>query len=79
MIAFTKYSKTGFYEIRGERVMPRHGTWLRLYEVPTKVLNQAVKTKYKAVSRGFLCFQLSISEWQGMRSQFVTTYPDKRF
>lgn len=43
-----------------------------LYDVPTKVLNQAVKRNLKRFPEDFM-FQLSIAEWQGIRSQFVTT------
>jgi hypothetical protein len=59
------------YEIRGERVMLDMDL-AALYEVPTKVLNQAVKRNIKRFPGDFL-FQLSISEWQSMRSQIVTT------
>ena len=45
-----------------------------LYEVATKVLNQAVKRNSKRFPGDFM-FQLSMAEWQSMRSQIVTT-PD---
>jgi hypothetical protein len=44
-----------------------------LYDVPTKVLNQSVKRNIKRFPDDFM-FQLTIKEWQGMRSQFVTAY-----
>lgn len=59
------------YEIRGERVM-LDADLAALYDVPTKVLNQAVKRNLKRFPEDFM-FQLSIAEWQGIRSQFVTT------
>jgi hypothetical protein len=78
------------YEIRGERVMLDMDLAV-LYEVATKVLNQAVKRNSKRFPADFM-FQLTAVEWQGMRSQivttsesnlsmrsqFVTSYPNKR-
>lgn len=58
------------YEIRGERVMLDMDL-AALYEVPTKVLNQAVKRNIKRFPVDFM-FRLTIAEWNGMRSQFVT-------
>ncbi len=43
-----------------------------LYEVATKVLNQAVKRNIKRFPEDFM-FRLSITEWKMMRSQIVTT------
>jgi phage regulator Rha-like protein len=42
-----------------------------LYEVSTKVLNQAVKRNIKRFPKDFM-FRLTDSEWQTMRSQIVT-------
>jgi len=42
-----------------------------LYEVPTKALNQAVKRNIKRFPGDFM-FQLTLVEWHGIRSQFVT-------
>lgn len=42
-----------------------------LYEVPTKVLNQAVKRNKSRFPKDFM-FQLKKSEWSALRSQFVT-------
>ncbi|HEY8779998.1 MAG TPA: ORF6N domain-containing protein [Mucilaginibacter sp.] len=58
------------YEFRGERVMLDMDL-AALYEVETRVLNQAVKRNIKRFPTDFM-FQLTVSEWQGMRSQFVT-------
>ena len=44
-----------------------------LYEVETRVLNQAVKRNLKRFPDDFM-FRLSQEEWQDMRSQFVTAY-----
>lgn len=59
------------YEIRGERVMLDFDL-AALYDVGTKVLNQAVKRNSKRFPKDFM-FRLSPEEWEGMWSQFVTT------
>ena len=59
------------YEIRGERVMLDFDL-ADLYEVPTKVLNQAVKRNIKRFPKDFM-FRLTLEEWQYMWSQTVTT------
>jgi phage regulator Rha-like protein len=48
-----------------------------LYEVETKILNQAVKRNTKKFPSDFM-FRLTISEWQAIRSQFVTASQSKR-
>lgn len=58
------------YIIRGQRVM-LDSDLARLYEVETKVLNQAVKRNITRFPDNFM-FQLSKDEWQSLRSQFVT-------
>lgn len=45
-----------------------------LYEVPTKVLNQAVKRNMERFPKDFM-FQLNEDEWKNLRSQIVTTNP----
>ena len=60
------------YEIRGERVMLDFDL-AALYEVETRVLNQAVKRNIKRFPKDFM-FQLTRKEWNGMSSQFVMTY-----
>ncbi|HVU57125.1 MAG TPA: ORF6N domain-containing protein [Puia sp.] len=57
------------YEIRGQRVMLDF-VLAALYEVPTKVLNQAVKRNAERFPEDFM-FRLTEEEW--MRSQFVTS------
>jgi len=59
------------YEIRGERVMLDFDL-ARLYEVPTKALNQAVKRNIKRFPKDFM-FRLTPEEAQEMWSQIVTT------
>ena len=64
------------YEIRGQRVM-LDSDLARLYEVETKVLNQAVKRNITRFPDNFM-FQLSKDEWQSLRSQIVTFSGDIR-
>ena len=59
------------YEIRGERVMLDFDL-AALYDVGTKVLNQAVKRNSKRFPKDFM-FRLNPDEWESMWSQFVTT------
>jgi hypothetical protein len=58
------------YEMRGARVMLDFEI-AELYEVATKVLNQAVKRNIKRFPGDFM-FQLTSIEWLTMRSQSVT-------
>ncbi len=58
------------YEIRGERVMLDFDL-AALYEVETKVLNQAVKRNIKRFPADFM-FRLNSDEWFNVRSQIVT-------
>jgi len=60
------------YEIRGERVMLDFDL-ASLYEVETRVLNQAVKRNIKRFPEDFM-FQLTSKEWESIQSQFVTAY-----
>lgn len=64
------------YEIRGERIMLDFDL-AALYEVPTKVLNQAVKRNIKRFPNDFM-FRLTPKEWQEMWSQTVTASQSKR-
>jgi len=59
------------YELRGERVMLDFDL-AALYEVETKVLNQAVKRNIKRFPEDFM-FRLTRDEWHNLRSQFVTS------
>ena len=69
------------YEIRGERVMLDFDLAV-LYEVETRVLNQAVKRNIKRFPHDFM-FQLTSIEWQNMQSKIVTasqvTNPSSQF
>ncbi|MFC6877268.1 ORF6N domain-containing protein [Flavobacterium myungsuense] len=64
------------YEIRGQKVLLDFDLAL-LYEVETKVLNQAVKRNVKRFPVDFM-FRLTIEESENMRSQIVTAYQNKR-
>lgn len=59
------------YEIRGQRVMLDRDL-AELYDVQTKVLNQAVKRNIKRFPADFM-FQLTKEEFENLRSQIVTT------
>lgn len=58
------------YEIRGQKIMLDFDL-AELYEVGTKVLNQAVKRNPERFPPRFM-FRLTIVEWENMRSQIVT-------
>ncbi|HMK26343.1 MAG TPA: ORF6N domain-containing protein [Chitinophagaceae bacterium] len=61
------------YEIRGERVLLDFDL-ASLYEVETKVLNQAVKRNIGRFPGDFM-FRLNHQEWESIRSQIVTASP----
>jgi len=60
------------YEVRGHKVMLDFDL-AELYEVPTKVLNQAVKRNMQRFPSDFM-FRLTIEEWEYMRSQKFTAF-----
>ena len=64
------------YEIRGQKVMLDFDL-AEMYEVETRVLNQAVKRNIERFPEDFM-FQLTKDEWQNMSSQFVMTSRNKR-
>ena len=57
------------YEIRGQKVMLDFDL-AELYEVETRVLNQAVRRNIDIFPEGFM-FQLSVAEWETNSSQIV--------
>ncbi|MDH4467871.1 MAG: ORF6N domain-containing protein [Bacteriovoracaceae bacterium] len=59
------------YLIRGLKVMLDEEL-ASLYEVETKVFNQAIKRNMKRFPRDFM-FQLTANEYESLRSQFVTS------
>jgi hypothetical protein len=64
------------YEIRAQKIM-LDVDLAGLYEVETKVLNQAVKRNKDRFPLDFM-FRLTVEEWSDMRSQIVTASTDKR-
>ena len=62
--------QTKIYELRGQKVILDFDV-AELYEVGTKALNQAVKRNLKRFPQDFM-FQLSNSEWTGLRLQIET-------
>ena len=58
------------YSIRGKQVM-LDTDLASIYQVETKVFNQAVKRNAERFPENF-CFQLTSEEWEVLRSQFVT-------
>ena len=59
------------YEICGYKVM-LDSDLAELYGVETKVLNQSIRRNIERFPENFM-FQLTESEWQSLRSQFVTS------
>lgn len=64
------------YEVRGVRVMLDFDL-AEMYQVETRVLNQAVKRNIGRFPEDFM-FQLNTKEWDAMSSQFVMTSRIKR-
>jgi ORF6N domain len=64
------------HELRGLKVMLDFDL-AELYEVETRVLNQAVKRNIKRFPSDFM-FQLNQKEWETMSSQIVMTSTNKR-
>ncbi|CAM4007187.1 ORF6N domain-containing protein [Flavobacterium sinopsychrotolerans] len=64
------------HDVQGQKVILDFDLAV-LYEVETKVLNQAVKRNIKRFPVDFM-FRLNIEEWESMRSQIVTAYQNKR-
>ncbi len=59
------------YVVRGQKVM-LDSDLAELYEVETKVLNQAVRRNLDRFPKDFM-FQLTSEEYQALKSQFVTS------
>ncbi|MBL4754219.1 MAG: ORF6N domain-containing protein [Flavobacteriales bacterium] len=64
------------YEIRGQKVMLDFDL-AELYEVETRILNQAVKRNLKRFPDDFM-FQLNKTEWETLKSQIVISKAEKR-
>ena len=63
--------KNLIYDVRGQKVMIDFEL-AELYEVETRILNQAVKRNIERFPSDFV-FQLTQEEWQILRSQIVTS------
>lgn len=68
----TQFIQQKIFEIRDQKVMLDFDL-AALYEVETKVFNQAVKRNIGSFPKDFM-FRLTTKEWNSMRSQIVTTY-----
>jgi len=68
--------QTKIYEIRGLKVMLDYDL-AELYDVQTRVLNQAVKRNIKRFPNDFM-FQLNKNEWGILISQIVTSKTERR-
>ena len=64
------------YIVRGEKVMLDSDLAL-IYGIQTKVLNQAVKRNIDRFPNDFM-FQLTVTEWEALRSQIVTFIADEK-
>ena len=60
------------FEIREQKVMLDFDLGA-LYEVETRVFNQAVRTNIESIPEDFMS-RLTRKEWSSMRSQIVTSY-----
>lgn len=66
-----QYIQSKIYEIRNQKVMLDKDL-AELYQVEVRVLNQAVKRNIKRFPPDFM-FQLTIEEWNNLKSQIVTS------
>lgn len=64
------------YQIRGKRIM-LDSDLAQMYNVDTKVLNQAVKRNMLRFPEDFM-FTLTQSEWEHLRSQIVTSSAEEQ-
>ena len=62
------------YEIRGQKVILDRDL-AALYQVETRVLNQAVKRNIERFPEDFM-FQLTTEEWENLKSQIVISSDD---
>ncbi len=64
------------YEVRGEKVMLDFDL-AKLYEVETRVLNQALNRNIESFPKDFM-FKLTAKEWKQITSQLVLELPEKK-
>ncbi len=72
----TQIIQSKIYEVRGLKVMIDFDL-AEIYEVETRILNQAVKRNLDIFPRDFM-FRLTKKEWNDMSSQIVMTSTTKR-
>lgn len=63
--------RSKIYEMRGQKVMLDRDL-ASMYGVETRALNQAVKRNAERFPEDFM-FQLTTTEWDNLKSQFVTS------
>jgi hypothetical protein len=68
--------ETKIHEVREQSVILDFDL-AELYQVETKVLNQAVKRNIKRFPESFM-FRLKVEEWEYMRSQIVTASEQRK-
>lgn len=68
--------QTKIYDIRDQKVMLDYDI-AELFEVETRILNQAVKRNIDLFPQDFM-FQITRTEWENMSSQIVMTSASKR-
>jgi hypothetical protein len=71
LVRYSEKIVRNIYAVRGMQVM-LDSHLSNLYGVETKVLNQAVKRNAKRFPADFM-FQINDTEWQNLKSQFVTS------
>jgi len=71
----TQIIQQKIFEIRGQKVMLDYDLAV-LYEVETRVFNQAVKRNIESFPGDFM-FRLTKKEWSSMRSQIVIAYTEQ--
>jgi phage regulator Rha-like protein len=71
----TRAIESRILTIRGQKVILDRDL-AALYSVPTKVFNQAVKRNIRRFPGDFM-FRLTVEEYKGLRSQFVTLKPGR--
>ena len=64
------------FEVRGEKIMLDFDL-AKLYEVETRILNQALKRNIESFPKDFM-FKLTAKEWKESTSQLVLKLPEKK-
>ena len=64
------------YEVRGEKIMLDFDP-AKLYEVETRILNQALKKNIESFPKDFMA-KLTAKEWKESTSQLILKLPEKK-